>query len=109
MAQGKIDEHSSVEEIRAAAIAMVIKARSLGYNVAADCLEAYINLRISITLSPQWLRSFSKVTDAENVNDKRFEDAIQEYGRLMKSKTQKNQRYAGDIYHWDRLISYQNR
>ncbi len=56
---------------------MIAKARKDGYPVAADNLEHWLKgSGTSRGLSPSWLRGFSPVTDAERVNQTRFEESL---------------------------------
>lgn len=56
---------------------MVDKAREDGYDVAADNLERFLAGTGGVkTLSVSWLRDFSAITDAERVNQGRFEHTL---------------------------------
>jgi hypothetical protein len=56
---------------------MIAKARKDGYNVAADNLEHWLKgSGTSTNPSASWLRGFSDVTDAERVNQGRFEQSL---------------------------------
>ena len=98
-----IDENSSVKDVEKAAREMVKAARGLGFHVAADNLEYFINRkdlpRIKF-IDRNWLRSFAKVKEAERVNQIRFENDI--FACIEQKKSYYN-------YKYDRLITYHNR
>ena len=62
---GLIDANSSLEDIKAEAEKLVQRGRALNYNVAADLLQNYLDGGGDMILSASWLRSFSKVKEAE--------------------------------------------
>ncbi|MGE4178679.1 MAG: DUF4157 domain-containing protein [Limisphaerales bacterium] len=73
-----------LDEIEAKYRAIVQKGRDEGADVAADNLEHFLagsgTLR---TLSVPWLRGFESLTDAEEVNEERFEDSLNEESNSM--------------------------
>jgi len=80
---------------------MIRAARGRGANVAADNLEHFLaGSGTNGTLSVTWLRGFSSATEAERVNQQRFESQL---------NNQANSMSAGDRRdfsdHWDRMFT----
>jgi hypothetical protein len=77
---------------------MVAKARIFGYNVAADNLAHFLNgngkTRI---LSSSWLRGYDAITDAEEVNQGRFEESL-----IKKADALKDGETKSFSDYWDR-------
>lgn len=72
-----ITKESSVKDIEAIARAMVAAARVVGYRVAAENLEYYLDGKGGEKIMiRRWLRSFKKVTAAERKNQVRFQNEI---------------------------------
>lgn len=95
-----INEKSSVKEIEEEAKKMVQASRRMGYHVAADNLEYYLNakkLPHTKTISRSWLRSCRKVKDAEKINLQRFQSDILDAINAKRTRVSN---------YWDRLISY---
>ncbi|NJO21426.1 MAG: hypothetical protein HC838_17215 [Spirulinaceae cyanobacterium RM2_2_10] len=101
---GLIDENSSVAEIEAEVRSLIQDARDWGLNVAADMLQNYLNGGGDQTLPVSWLRSFSKVTDAESRNEGRFSSRLLTIAQGMRCGERRT------FYdYWDALISYGGR
>lgn len=80
---------------------MISTARSMGQNVAADNLEHFLNGGgAERKLSVSWLRNFSEITDAEVVNQERFESSLIEISNKLEDGEQKT----FDDY-WDRRLT----
>lgn len=59
--------------------------RKKGHNVAADNLERFVKGTGGVkTMEVKWLRSFEATTDAERVNQKRFEDSLTKEAKKTK-------------------------
>jgi hypothetical protein len=80
---------------------MIAAARKKGYNVAADNLQRFLDgTGETKELDVSWLRSFSATTDAERVNQERFE------GPLSKvAKTVDHAQHKSFEDHWDRMFT----
>jgi hypothetical protein len=80
---------------------MIAAARKKGYNVAADNLQRFLDgTGGTKELDVSWLRSFTATTDAERVNEERFE------GPLSKvAKTVDHAQHKSFEDHWDRMFT----
>lgn len=80
---------------------MIKDAREDGYNVAADNLERFLKGIGGIKkINVKWLRSFSNVIDAEEVNQERFENSLtKEAEKLEDGKSNSFKDY------WDRQLT----
>jgi hypothetical protein len=66
---------------------MIKNARKKGYKVAADNLERFLKGIGGVKKIPvNWLRGFSAVTDADRVNQKRFEKSLTEKAYKLKDE-----------------------
>lgn len=80
---------------------MIKDARKKGYNVAADNLERFLKGTGSVKkISSKWLRGFSSVTDAERVNQKRFEKSLTK--KAYKLKDGESDSFSD---YWDRKLT----
>jgi Domain of unknown function (DUF4157) len=80
---------------------MIKDARDKGYNVAADNLQRFLDgtggvKKIDVT----WLRSFSATTDAEKVNQQRFETSLAKIAKTVEHGMKKEFED-----HWDRMYT----
>ena len=80
---------------------IIKKGRDKGANVAADNLEHFLDgSGTKRVLSVTWLRGFSSLTDAERVNQKRFETSLNKEANAIKHGEKKT---FND--HWDRQFT----
>ena len=103
-ALGLVDGNSTVEEIETEANKLIADARGMGWTIGPDMLANYINGGGDQQLPVSWLRSFSKVTDAERKNQKRFENSLSKIAKTMRCGEKKT--FSDN---WDALISYGGR
>lgn len=57
---------------------MIQAARDRGHNVAADNLQRFLDgTGGTVDIDSQWLKTFSSVLKAQNINNKRFEEQLE--------------------------------
>jgi hypothetical protein len=80
---------------------MIAAARKDGKDHAADNLERWLNgVGGTKTEDVPWLRGFSEITDAEKVNQGRFEKSLTEKGKALKDGES-----VTFTDHWDRKLT----
>jgi hypothetical protein len=80
---------------------MIAAARKKGYNVAADNLQRFLDgTGGTKELDVPWLRGFSAATDAERVNQERFEGPLTKVAKTVDHAQHKNFQD-----HWDRMFT----
>lgn len=90
-----------LNEITTSYMDMIRSARSRGYHVAADNLQHFLTgSGAKRTISVAWLRGFSEITSAEEVNRSRFEESLHNLAISMPSGTSRN---LND--YWDRSLT----
>jgi hypothetical protein len=101
----KKDDKKTLTEIRKKAEKMVVAAKKSRYKVAAANLEHYLNgTKHKKRISSKWLRSFSRVINAEEVNQNRFEEQLYKQAvRLRRDGRKKVRDY------WESNIDYKGR
>lgn len=90
-----------LDEIQREYRAIVADGRGRGWDVAADNLQRFLDgTGGTRTLSVGWLRGFGAVTDAERVNEGRFEDSLNDLANQMRHG---DRRTFTD--HWSRMLT----
>lgn len=80
---------------------MIASSRKKGYNVAADNLQRFLDgTGGTRKLDVPWLRSFGAVTEAEQVNQNRFENSLSKQAKTVGHGDKK-----GFEDHWDRTLT----
>jgi len=66
---------------------MIKKARERNYNMAADCLQWWLDgTGFSKTIDFNWLRRQREIIAAENLNLDRFAEELEKYGKSLKKE-----------------------
>jgi hypothetical protein len=92
---------ATLDEIERRYRAMIDDARDQGYDVAADNLEHWLQGSGSTRkIDVGWLRGFSAVTEAEQVNRQRFEKSL-----TKKAQSLKDGETVTFTDHWDRQLT----
>ncbi len=99
--QSQDDLDKRLDEIEAKYRSMIADARSLGHDVAADNLQRFLaGTGGTKTLGTAWLRGFSAITDAEEVNQSRFEDQL--YDKALSLRSGESERLSD---YWEKLLT----
>jgi hypothetical protein len=89
-----------LDEIEKNYRSIIKSARTLGFNVAADNLEHFLDGKgTKKIISDKWLKSYSEIRDAQEVNQKRFEASL-----LKKADALKDGQTITFSDYWDRGI-----
>ncbi|KAF2332470.1 hypothetical protein [Flavobacterium daemonense] len=80
----QLNEKEKALMLKANYIQMIKKARERNYNMAADCLQWWLDgTGFTKNIDFKWLRRQREVMSAEDLNLKRFGEKLEEYGKTL--------------------------